>query len=93
MREPKTKTSFTLDRELFERAESFSNKLHLSRSEFYAQAIDSFVRTLEERELKERINAAQAALSEDARAEGDAVGAFLRRATARTMEQASESES
>jgi metal-responsive CopG/Arc/MetJ family transcriptional regulator len=81
----KAKTSFTLDQDLFTRAEDLSRKLHISRSEFYARAIDDFVRTLEERELKERINAAQLSLSDDARAEGQAVTEFLRRATARTV--------
>jgi len=80
----KTKTSFTLDQDLFARAEDLSHKLHMSRSEFYARAIDDFVRTLEENELKERINAAQLSLSNDARAEGQAVTEFLQRATAQT---------
>jgi hypothetical protein len=39
----------------------------------------------EERELKERIEAAQASLGEDARAEGEAVGRFVRRAATRTL--------
>ena len=81
----KAKTSFTLDQDLFVRAEDLSRKMHISRSEFYAQAIDDFVRTLEERELKERINAAQLSLSDDARAEGQAMTEFLRRATERTV--------
>jgi predicted transcriptional regulator len=80
----KAKTSFTLDQDLFARAEDLSHKLHMSRSEFYARAIDDFVRTLEENELKERINAAQLSLSDDARAEGQAVTEFLQRATAQT---------
>jgi len=88
----KTKTSFTLDRDLFDRAEDLSKKLRLSRSAFYAQAITDFVRTLEDRELKERINTAQASLSEDARAEGEAVSRFLRRAAPRTPESGSEDE-
>lgn len=83
----KTKTSITLDRELFDRAEGLSRQLHLSRSEFYARAIADFVRAIEERDLKERINAAQASLGDDARAEGQAVTEFLRRATSRTLEQ------
>jgi len=81
----KTKTSFTLDQDLFARAEDLSQKLHMSRSEFYARAIDDFVRTLEERELKERINAAQLSLSIEARAEGQAVTEFLQHATSQTM--------
>ena len=81
----KAKTSFTLDQDLFARAEGLSRKLHISRSELYARAIDDFVRASEERELKERINAAQLSLSSDARDEGQAVTEFLQRATARTV--------
>ena len=83
----KAKTSFTLDHDLYERAESLSKKLHLSRSEFYARAIADYVHALEAYDLKERINAAQVSRSQDARAEGQAVSDFMSRATARTLRQ------
>lgn len=86
----KTKTSFTIERSLYERAEGLSKQLHLSRSEFYARAIADYVYAIEERELKERINAAQASLSQDAQAEGQAVAAFLRRAATRPLNQNTE---
>ena len=83
----KTKTSVTLDQNLFVRAENLSKKLHLSRSEFYSRAIEDLVCALEQRDLKERINAAQASLSAEARAEGQAVTEFLRAATVRTLQR------
>lgn len=73
----KTRTSFTLERSLYERAESLSKKLHVSRSEFYARAIADYVHAIEEREIKERVNAAQASLDQDAQAEGQAVALVL----------------
>lgn len=82
----KTKTSLTIDGALFERAESLSKKLRLSRSELYERAIEDFIRVTEERDVTERINAAEASLSADARAEGDAVVAFLGRAALRSLE-------
>ncbi|HWE63474.1 MAG TPA: ribbon-helix-helix domain-containing protein [Chloroflexota bacterium] len=83
----KTRTSITLDRDLFAQADRFSRQLHLSRSEFIEHAIKDFVRVLEERELKDRINAAQAALSDEARTEGQIVTEFSRRAAVRTRER------
>lgn len=88
----KTKTSFTLDRNLFTRAERLSKKLSLTRSDFYARAIADLVQTLEDQDLIARINAAQASLSNDALDEGHAVTAFLREATARTLRETTGSE-
>ena len=84
----KTKASFTLDQGLYQRAEKLSRTLRLSRSEFYSRAIEDLVIALEERELKDRINEAQASLSDEARAEGEDVTVFLREATARTQQRA-----
>jgi metal-responsive CopG/Arc/MetJ family transcriptional regulator len=84
----KARTSFTLDRDLFERADRFSKSLHLSRSEFFERAVEDLVQTLEQEELRARIDAAQAALDEEADAEGRAVTEFLQRATAQSLHRA-----
>ena len=88
----KTKTSFTLDHDLFARAERLSKKLKVTRSDLYTRAIADLVQALEEQDLVARINAAQASLDDDAQDEGRAVTAFLRAATARTLREATESE-
>lgn len=81
----KARTTFTIDRDLFDRADRFSKQLHLSRSEFFERAVADLVQTLEQQELSERIDAAQASLSEEAMAEGRAMTEFLQRATARSL--------
>jgi metal-responsive CopG/Arc/MetJ family transcriptional regulator len=84
----KARTSFTLDRALFARAEHLSKRLHVSRSEFFERAVADYVAELEAQELRERIDAAQAALSEEEQAEARAVTDFLQRATERTLRNA-----
>jgi metal-responsive CopG/Arc/MetJ family transcriptional regulator len=81
----KARTSFTLDRGLFDRAEHLSKRLHVSRSEFFERAVEDYVTLLEAEELRERIDAAQASLSEEEQAEARAVTEFLQRATAHTL--------
>jgi metal-responsive CopG/Arc/MetJ family transcriptional regulator len=81
----KVRTSFTLDRGLFERAERFSKRLHVSRSEFFERAVEDYVTLLVAEELREHIDAAQASLSEGEQAEARTVTEFLQHATARTL--------
>jgi metal-responsive CopG/Arc/MetJ family transcriptional regulator len=81
----KARTSFTLDRDLFARAEHLSKRLHISRSEFFERAVEDYVAVLEAEELRERIDAAQASLSEGEQAEARTVPEFLQRATVRTL--------
>ena len=88
----KTKTSVTLDRDLFARAEELSKRLRLSRSEFYARAVEEYVCSLEERALKDQINAALASLSADERAEGDETTAFLHHAAGMLPQHAESNE-
>jgi metal-responsive CopG/Arc/MetJ family transcriptional regulator len=54
------KTAISLDESLFREAEEWAGKLGVSRSQFYARAIEEYVRERENEELLKRLNEAHA---------------------------------
>jgi predicted transcriptional regulator len=54
------KTAISLDESLFREAEEWAGKLGVSRSQFYAKAIEEYVRERENEELLKRLNEAHA---------------------------------
>lgn len=56
----KVKTAISVDEKLFKEADERASKMEISRSEFYARAVEKFVREEENRELFERLNEAHA---------------------------------
>lgn len=56
------KTAISLPNDLFLLADKFAKELGMSRSEFYATAVRSFITAQQNRDLTDRINAAYAEL-------------------------------
>lgn len=54
------KTAISLDESLFREAEEWAGKLGISRSQFYAKAVEEYVRGRENEELLRRLNEAHA---------------------------------
>lgn len=54
------KTAISLDESLFREAEEWAGKLGISRSQFYAKAVEEYVRERENEELLQRLNEAHA---------------------------------
>lgn len=54
------KTAISLDESLFREAEEWAGKLGVSRSQFYANAVEEYVRRRENEELLRRLNEAHA---------------------------------
>jgi metal-responsive CopG/Arc/MetJ family transcriptional regulator len=50
------KTAISLEKSLFEQAESLAHELNISRSRLLAIALEDFIRHYENRQLLERIN-------------------------------------
>lgn len=70
------KTAISLPDDLFLQADHLAKNLGMSRSEFYARALRSFIATRQSDELTERINAACAEL--DTTLPADLAGAARR---------------
>ncbi len=54
------KTAVSMDEGLFREAEEWAEKLGVSRSQFFAQAVEEYVRRRENQELLARLNEAHA---------------------------------
>ncbi|MBX7219334.1 MAG: hypothetical protein K1Y36_05275 [Blastocatellia bacterium] len=50
------KTAISLPDDLYQRAEVFAQKHNYSRSELYAQALDTFLKTYEQAEIIRQLN-------------------------------------
>ena len=57
---PHVKTTVSIEGSLFREAESWAEKLGVSRSQLYAKAVEEYVREAENRELLRRLNEAHA---------------------------------
>jgi metal-responsive CopG/Arc/MetJ family transcriptional regulator len=57
------KTAISIPDALFEKAEQAAKELSLSRSELYARAIETFLRSLAQQDVTERLNQVYAAES------------------------------
>jgi len=52
------KTAISIEKPLFEQAETLAQQLKISRSRLYALALEDFIRRYESQSLLERLNAA-----------------------------------
>ncbi len=52
------KTAISIQESLYERADDLARRLHLSRSQLYARALDDFLKKHESRRLLDAINSA-----------------------------------
>jgi metal-responsive CopG/Arc/MetJ family transcriptional regulator len=51
-----TKTAISIDEELFNKAEKLSNKLHVSRSQLFSQAVEYLIDKNESLDIIKRLN-------------------------------------
>lgn len=84
------KTAISIDRELFDAGERMARDLNVTRSELYARALSSLLKQQRRQAIKEQINAVEAALTAEERAEEDAITEGLRRMTSETLRLAAE---
>ena len=84
------KTAISIERELFEEGEQLARELNISRSDLYARALQSFLRQQRRRAIRDQINAVEASLTDDERAEEQAVTEGLQHMTAETTRLAAE---
>jgi len=79
------KTAISIERELFDAGEELAREWNISRSDLYARALRKLVRAQRRQDIRDRINAVEAALTDDERADERAITEGLRRATRDTL--------
>ena len=83
-------TAISIDRELFDAAEHMAHELHISRSELYGRALQDLLRRQRRQAIMEQINEVQASLTDEERAEEQAITEGLQYAFGETLRLATE---
>lgn len=84
------KTAISIERELYEAGEQMARELNISRSDLYARALQSYLRQQRRRAIRDQINAVESSLTDDERAEEQAITEGLQHMTAEAMRRAAE---
>ncbi len=83
-------TAISIDRELFDEGERLAHELNVSRSDLYSRALQSLLRQRRRQSIVDRINEAQASLTDEERADEQRIVDGLGRAFGDTLRHADE---